>query len=80
MPDTPALTAAAPSPMTTMAPHLEALREELGLSVPDLADRIGRDRTHVWRVLNGQAPATPDLVSRCLIGMADVIASRRASV
>lgn len=53
--------------------HLDALRESLGVSVPDLADRICTDRSHLWRVLNGRSNATADLASRVLRELADVL-------
>lgn len=52
---------------------LDALRDSLGVSVPQLAGLIGNDRTHLWRVLHGHATATPDLVSRCLFALAGLV-------
>lgn len=52
-----------------IAHHLDALRESLGLSYPQLASLINVDRTHVWSVLTGRRRATPDIVSRLLIAM-----------
>lgn len=49
--------------------HLDALRDSLDITVPELARLIGNDRTHLWRVLQGQVTATPDLISRCLIAL-----------
>lgn len=58
---------------------IDVLRDELGISVPDLADRIERDRTHLWRILNGQAALTADIFSRSLRELANVIEYRAAA-
>lgn len=56
-----------PAGAVPLVRHLDALRDSLGMTVPELAGRVGYDRTHLWRVLRGKVTATPDLVSRCLI-------------
>lgn len=56
--------------------HLDALRDSLGVTVPELASLIGNDRTHLWRVLAGQVTATPDLLSRCLIALGRKVAAQ----
>lgn len=58
---------------------IDALREVLGLSVPDLADRIQRDRSHLWRVLNGEVTATADIAARCLRELANVVEYQKAA-
>lgn len=55
------------------------LLEEYRVSIPELAEQIGKDRTHLWRVLNGHVPATHDIVSRCLIGVGEIIRERGRS-
>lgn len=56
----------------TTSPHefnlayLDTLRDSLGITVPDLAERVGYDMNDLWRVLGGHTPATPDLAIRCL--------------
>lgn len=60
--------------------HLDALRDSLGVTVPELAAMIGNDRTHLWRVFAGQVTATPDLLSRCLIALGGKVAARSKPV
>lgn len=57
---------------------LDILRRDLGVSVPDLADRISSDRSHLWRVLNGKSTATPDIISRCLVELATILRDQPA--
>ena len=62
-----------------VATAIDALRGELGVSVPDLADRIERDRTHLWRVLHGKASLTADIATRCLRELANVVEYQTAA-
>ena len=57
---------------TPVVRHLDALRESLGVTIPELATMIERDRTWLWRVFAGRVTATPDIVSRCLIALGTV--------
>lgn len=61
-----------------LAVRIDDVRDHLDISVPDLADRIDRDRSHLWRVLRGEATLTPDVAARCLREMANVIMFREA--
>lgn len=58
---------------------VETLRGVLGITVPELALMIERDRTHLWRVLHGQATATPDLLSRCLMALGATLHDQQAT-
>jgi len=43
-----------PNPPQGVAFALDALREEIGLSIPDLASRADMDADHLWQLVNGQ--------------------------
>ena len=66
--------------MEALAFAIDSLREELRLSVPDLADRIDyADDAHLWRVLNGDAAMSNEIAWRCVAAMADVMRYRDAA-
>ena len=44
--------------------RVAAHRERLGLSRPALAKKLGVDRTHVWRIEEGEAPPSLHLLEQ----------------
>lgn len=66
--------------MEALAFAIDSLREELGLSVPDLADRIDHeDDANLWAVLNGDTAMSNEIAWRCVAAMADVMRYRDAA-
>jgi transcriptional regulator with XRE-family HTH domain len=47
-----------------LARRLRELAAERGLALTHLADRAGVGRSHMWRLLNGEAAATLDVVDK----------------
>lgn len=55
---------------------IDALREELGLTVPELAERAEMTPTHLWEIVNTDAPMTPAEAARLCMEMSFVLLSR----
>lgn len=51
---------------------IDALREEMGLSVADLAHRADMDADHLWQLVNGK-PMTAAEAARLCMAMAHVL-------
>jgi transcriptional regulator with XRE-family HTH domain len=47
-----------------LARRLRELSTERGIALTHLADRAGIGRSHLWRLLNGEAAATLDVVDK----------------
>lgn len=45
-------------------PGLRAMRKSRGLSISTLADRVGCRFNHLWRIENGKATGSADLIER----------------
>jgi hypothetical protein len=52
---------------------LDAWRDDLGLSLTDLADRTDIDEKDLHRLLSGHTPVAAGHQSKCLRALADVI-------
>jgi len=47
-----------------LARRLRAVAAEQGIALTHVADRAGIGRSHMWRLLNGEASATLDAVDK----------------
>jgi transcriptional regulator with XRE-family HTH domain len=47
-----------------LARRLRAVASDKGIPLTHLADRAGIGRSHMWRILNGEASATLDVVDK----------------
>ena len=56
---------------SVLARRLRVVAEEKGVALTHVADRAGIGRSHMWRLLNGEASATLDVVDK-LAGALDV--------
>jgi transcriptional regulator with XRE-family HTH domain len=56
---------------SVLARRLRAVAAEQGVALTHLADRAGIGRSHLWRLLNGEAAATLDVVDK-IAGALDV--------
>lgn len=50
--------------MTPNGTAIKAIRVARDLSIPELAARVGRDRTYLWRVERGEAGASAETLRR----------------
>jgi transcriptional regulator with XRE-family HTH domain len=55
------------------------MRKTHGLTIQELADRVGVSRGHLSRIESGQRPATPDLTNRICAAIASLPADEVAS-
>jgi len=62
-----------------MAASLADLRDALGLSTPELAEKAGVDRSHLWRILSGKRPATSEVIAACLVALGAEVNARAAA-
>lgn len=62
-----------------LAENVDAARQALGLSIPELARRANLDRTWLWRVLTKGETATADTLAACLTALAAVVSEKNAS-
>jgi transcriptional regulator with XRE-family HTH domain len=49
---------------SVLARRLRALAAEKDIALTHVADRAGIGRSHMWRILNGEAAATLDVVDK----------------
>ena len=49
---------------SVLARRLRAVADERGVALTHVADRAGIGRSHMWRLLNGEAAATLDVVDK----------------
>ena len=49
---------------SVLARRLRAVADERGVALTHVADRAGIGRSHMWRLLNGEAAATLDAVDK----------------
>ena len=47
-----------------LARRLRAVAVDKGIALTHVADRAGIGRSHLWRILNGEASATLDVVDK----------------
>lgn len=67
---------AAPSRnLSDVAFALDALRESMDLSVPELAHRADMDADHLWSLVNGE-PMPASVAARLGLAMANVLLAR----
>jgi transcriptional regulator with XRE-family HTH domain len=68
---------------SVLARRLRAVAEEQGVALTHVADRAGIGRSHMWRLLNGEASATLDVVDKLAgaldVASAELLVERRPS-
>lgn len=58
--------------MGALAFAIDALREDMGLTIPDLADHVDMAGEELWLTVNGYMPLTRALAAALLHAMADI--------
>lgn len=62
--------------MSALAFAIDAMREDLGLTIPDLADHVDMAGEELWLTVNGYKPMTRTLAAGLLHAMADIFDAR----
>ena len=67
------------SPQVLAGRTFRMMREYHGLTLQEVADRVGIDKSHLSRVETGQRPVGPDLEDRLCTLFAELPAPKKAS-
>jgi hypothetical protein len=59
---------------------IDALREEMGLSIPDLAYRADMDADHLWELVNGRPMLASEAARLCMAMAHVLLAAERREV
>lgn len=66
-----------------LARRLRTVAADKGIALTHVADRAGIGRSHLWRLLNGEASATLDVVDKLAgaleVSSAELLVERRPS-